>query len=147
MKYPVPQATFDDVNLILQLYEKRRDERMREARQWFAASFKPKSYEDFLAMCPPGSEQNASFRMVTSYWKMVSSFITGRVLNAELFFQSGRELLFCWERIRDVMPAIREANNNPIEWRNLETVATRYIEWWTAQAPGAYEAFSRRVRG
>ena len=86
-------------------------------------------------MCPPGSEQNASFRMVTSYWEMVSSFITGRVLNAELFFQSGRELLFCWERIRDVMPAIREANNNPIEWRNLETVATRYIEWWTAQAP------------
>ena len=147
MKYPVPQATFDDVNLILRLYDVRREDRMREARRWFAASFKPKSYDEFLAMCPPGSEQNASYRMITSYWEMVASFVTGRVLNAELFFQSGRELLFCWERIRELLPAIREANKNPIELRNLETVATRYIEWWIAQAPGAYEAFSRRVRG
>lgn len=147
MKYPVPQATFDDVNLILKLYEMRREDRMREARQWFAASFKPKSYEDFLASCPPGSEQNASFRMVTSYWEMVASFVASRVLNAELFFQSGRELLFCWERVRDLAPAIRKANNNPIEWKNFEAVAGRYIEWWTAQAPGAYEAFSKRVRG
>lgn len=147
MKYPVPQATFDDVNLILQLYEMRREDRMREARQWFAASFKPKSFDDFAALCPPGSEQNASYRMITSYWEMVSSFVTGRVLNAELFFQSGRELLFCWERIRELLPAIRAANKNPIELKNMEIVAGRYIEWWDGQAPGAYEAFSKRVRG
>ncbi len=100
MKHPVPQATFDDVTLLLRLYEMRRDDRMREARQWFAASFKPKTYEEFLSACPPGSEQNASYRMVTSYWEMVSSFVTAGVLNDELFFQSGRELLFCWERVR-----------------------------------------------
>lgn len=147
MKHLLPQATFDDVNLILKLYEMRRDARMRDARKWFAASFRPKSYEELLASCPPGSDQNASYRMVTSYWEMVSSFVTNGVLNAELFFQSGRELLFCWERLRDLVPAVRKANNNPIEWKNLEEVATRYIEWWTAQAPGAYEAFSTRVRG
>lgn len=147
MKYPAPQATFDDVNLILRLYEMRRDERMREARKWFAASFKPKSYEDYIASCPPGSEQNASYRMVTSYWEMAASFVTTGVLNAELFFQSGRELLFCWERVRDIVPAIREANGNPLELRNLQQVAERYIEWWGSHAPGAYEAFSRRIRG
>jgi hypothetical protein len=85
--------------------------------------------------------------MVTSYWEMVASFITTGVLNEEIFFQSGRELLFCWERIRDVLPAIRQANGNPIELRNLETVAGRFIDWWNTQAPGGYEAFSKRVRG
>ncbi len=147
MKTPVTPATFDDVNLILRLYDMRREDRLREARKWFAASFKPKSYDELIAICPPGSEQNASYRMVTSYWEMVASFVTSGVLNAELFFQSGRELLFTWERLRDLVPAVRKANNNPIEWRNLETVANRYIEWWSAQAPGAYEAFSKRIRG
>jgi hypothetical protein len=141
------RATFDDVNLILRLYELRRDERLREARQWFATSFKPTTYEELQAMCPPGSEQNASYRMVTSYWEMVSSFLTSGVLNETLFFQSGRELLFCWERVRDIAPAVREANGNPNEWKNLETAAGRFISWWNAQSPGAYEKFGKRVRG
>lgn len=147
MKYPLPQATFDDVNLVLRLYDLRRDDRMREARRWFGASFKVKTYEEFLATCPPGSEQNASYRMVTSYWEMVASFVTSGVLNAELFFQSGRELLFCWERVRDLLPSIRDVNRNPLELKNLQAVAERYIDWWNAAAPGAYDAFSKRVRG
>lgn len=147
MTQSAPPPTFDDVNLILRLYEMRRDDRMREARQWFAASFKPKSIEELQSLCPPGTEQNASYRMITSYWEMVASFVASGVLNAELFFQSGRELLYCWERVRDILPALRAANGNPLEWKNMETVAGRYIEWWKAHAPGAYEAFSKRVRG
>ena len=85
--------------------------------------------------------------MFTTYWEMVASFITSGVLNEELFFQSGRELLFCWERVRDVLPHIRELYKNPVELRNVETVAKMYIAWWNAEAPGAYDAFSRRVRG
>jgi hypothetical protein len=141
------KATFDDVNLILKLYDLRREDRMREARRWFVASFKARTLEEFAALCPPGSEQNASYRMMTTYWEMVASFIAGGVLNQELFFQSGRELLFCWERIRDILPQIRESYKNPGELRNLEAVAAAYIAWWNRHAPGAYDAFSRRVRG
>ena len=90
----VARATYDDVNLILRLYEMRRDDRLREARKWFTGSFKVKTFEEFTALCPPGSEPNASYRMVTTYWEMVASFLTSGVLNAELFYQSGRELLF-----------------------------------------------------
>jgi hypothetical protein len=143
----VPRATYDDVKLMLQLYEMRRDERMREARKWFSASFKIKTLDQLTALCPPGSEPNASYRMVTTHWEMVASFMTSGVLSQELFFESGRELLFCWERIRDLVPQIREANKNPIEFRNLETVAQAYIAWWNKLAPGAYQAFSARVRG
>ncbi len=141
------KATYDDVKLILQLYEMRREPRLREARRWFTASFKPKTYEDFTALCPPGSEPNASYRMVTTYWEMVASFLTSGVLNNELFYQSGRELLFVWERVRDIVPAIRESYKHPREMKNLEDAAASYIAWWNAQAPGAYEAFSKRIRG
>jgi hypothetical protein len=141
------KPTYDDVNLILKLYDMRREPRMREARRWFTGSFKAKSLDDFNALCPAGSDQHASYRMVTTYWDMVASFVTSGVLNDALFFQTGRELLFCWERVRDVLPHIRELYKNPIELRNLEAVAKGYIKWWNKQAPGAYEAFSRRVRG
>jgi len=140
------KPTYDDVNLVLKLYDMRREPRMREARRWFTGSFKARTLDDFNALCPAGSEQHASYRMVTTYWEMVASFLTSGVLNDELFFQTGRELLFCWERIRDLLPHIRETYGNPIEFRNLESAAQGYIKWWKKQAPGAYEAFSRRVR-
>ena len=139
--------THEDAKLLLQLYEMRREPRLREARRWFAASFRATTIEELMSLCPPGSEENASYRMVTSYWELVASFITSGVLHQELFFQSGRELLLVWERLRDILPEIRTANNNPLEYKNLELAATGFIEWWKIQAPGAYEAFSKRVRG
>jgi hypothetical protein len=141
------KPTYEDVNLVLKLYDMRREPRMREARRWFTGSFKAKSLDDFNALCPAGSEQHASYRMVTTYWEMVGSFVTSGVLNQELFFQTGRELLFCWERVRDLVPHVRGLYKNPIEFRNLEAAARAYIKWWNKEAPGAYDAFSRRVRG
>jgi hypothetical protein len=141
------RATYDDVNLMIKLYELRREERMREARVWFAASFKAKTFEEFQALCPPGSTENASFRMLVTYWDMAGSFITSGVLNAELFYQSGGEMLFVWERLRDLVPALREAFGNPLQYRNLELAATAFIAWWNTQSPGAYDLFSKRIRG
>jgi hypothetical protein len=147
MRSGIARPTFDDVRLIVQLYEMRREPRMREARRWFTASFKARTIQDLATLCPPGSEQSASYRMVTTYWEMVASFLTGGVLNADMFYQSGRELLFVWERVRDLVPAIREQYKHPLELKNLELAAAAYIEWWNSNAPGAYEAFSTRVRG
>jgi hypothetical protein len=140
------RATYDDAKLMLSLYEARREERMRKARAWFAGSFKPKSLEDFTALCPPGSDENASYRMVTTYWEMVASFITSGVLNQDLFFQSGRELLLVWERLREILPALREKNTDPFAYSNLETVATAYIAYLERRAPGTYAAFAARQR-
>ncbi len=142
-----PCATYEDVSLILRLYEMRRETKLREARDWFGKSFKVKTVDEFNQLCGPGSETNAYYRMVTSYWEMAASFITSGVLHQELFFDSGGELLFVWERIRDVLPALRQANKNPRSLKNLEQVAEAYIEWFKTNSPGAYEAFSQRVRG
>jgi hypothetical protein len=140
-------ATYEDVNLVLRLYELRREDRLRKARAWFAQSFKVRTLDEFNKLCPVGSDENAYFRMVITYWEMTASFITSGVLNQNLFFQSGRELLFVWERVRDVLPQVRENFKDPLAYRNLETVAQSFISWMKTQAPDAYTAFSNRVRG
>jgi hypothetical protein len=141
------RATYDDARLIVTLYETRREERMRKARAWFLASFRARSLDEMAALCPQGSDENASYRMVTSYWEMVASFLSSGVLNQELFFQSGRELLTIWERIRDIVPAIREQNSDPLAFSNLESVARDYVAYLERRSPGTYAAFSARHRG
>ena len=110
----IARPTYDDANLILQLYEMRRDTRMRDARQWYTASFRPKKWEDLATLVPGGSAENASYRMVISYWDMVASFIVTGVLNKELFFQSGRELLLVFERLKPVLPGTRKGSITPV---------------------------------
>jgi hypothetical protein len=140
-------ATYDDVGLILRLYELRREEKFRKAREWFTRSFKVRTVDELNAFCPPGSDENAYYRMVISYWEMVASFITSGVLCPELFFQSGREMLFVWERIRDLVPQLREIAKDPAILRNMEKVALSYIQWMKNDSPDSYAAFSARVKG
>ena len=136
--------THEDANLILRLYELRREERMRQARAWFTANFYVQNLADMQALCPIGSEENASMRMVTSYWDMVASFVATGVLNEELFFQSGRELLLVWIRIKPMLDEARKAFG-PVAWRNLEVVAERYIAYLESMAPGSYASFVARM--
>lgn len=141
------RPTYDDASLILRLYELRRDERMREARAWFTASFRPKTWEDLATLVPPGSVENASYRMVISYWDMVASFIVTGVLNKELFFHSGRELLLVYERLRIVLPGIREAYKDPSYMADLERIGLDFAAHMQAQSPDAYHAFVKRIAG
>jgi hypothetical protein len=140
------QATYDDVNLILKLFELRREERMRKARRDFARLKRCQSIAEFQAAYPQGSEIEESVRMVTSYWDMAASFVTSGVLNQELFLQSGGELLFTWEKIKDLVPEMRQAFNSPRHLSNMETVAKALIDNMNRGNPKAYEAFSARVK-
>ncbi|MFN2447217.1 MAG: DUF4760 domain-containing protein [Vicinamibacterales bacterium] len=141
-----PKPTYDDANLILRLYEMRRETRMRQARGWFVAQCKFTSYDELQKLTPGGSEENASYRMVVTYWDMVASFITTGVLHEELFFQSGRELLLVWERMREVMGEIREAQKDPHVYEHLEKVGTEFGEYYKRRSPEAYQAFLKRVK-
>ena len=138
-------ATYDDANLLLRLFELRREEKIRQARAWFNRNFKAANLEEFQKLCPTGSDENAYYRMVASYWDMASSFVTSGVLHRELFAQNSRELLFVWERIRDIVPLLRDSYKNPKYLKNLETVAAAMIE--DEKRQGSYETFSAMVRG
>jgi hypothetical protein len=140
------QATYDDVTLILRLYELRREERMRQARAWFGKFKPPSSVEEYMIACPPQSEHDAFFRMVVTYWDMAASFVTSGVLNRDLFLQSGNELLFVWEKVRDFVPSWRATASNPNILANLEAVAKEAIKRMNHSDPEAYKKFSERVR-
>jgi Domain of unknown function (DUF4760) len=139
-------ATYDDANLMLRLYDMRREERLRQARDWFTRNFHCATFEEFQKKCPPGSQENAFARQVITYWEMVASFITTGVLNEHLFFQSGMELLLVWERVREFIDDMRAAQKNPAAWKNLEMVATKYIQHLNHIDPETYPAFAARVR-
>ena len=141
------QATYDDANLLLRLYEMRREEKMREARAWFVANFKPKSMADIHQLCPPGSESNARMRMVSTYWDMAASFVTAGVLNADLFYANSREMLLVAIRLRPVLAEIRAAYKDPTFLANLETVAQQYSDHLNKVSPGTLDAFVARVGG
>ncbi|MGQ0733612.1 MAG: DUF4760 domain-containing protein [Acidobacteriota bacterium] len=140
-----PRPTYDDANLILKLYEMRRDERMRRARAWFTAQFKIRTWEEFQKLAPGGSDENASFRMVVTYWDMVGSFVTAGVLHKELFFQSGRELLLVWERIRHFLPSMRTQYKDPLLWSHLEAVGNEFAEHFKQRSGDGYDAFLKRI--
>ena len=142
----ISKPTYDDANLILRLYEMRREDRMRRARAWFTSQFKVKTWEELQKLAPGGSDENASYRMVVTYWDMVASFITTGVLHKELFFQSGRELLLVWERMRDVLPEVRQQYKDPNFWPHIETVGNEFAEYFKKRSPEGYEAFLKRVK-
>src|SRR5258708_5564605 len=141
------KATYDDVNLILKLYEIRREEKLRAARVWFSANFKCKTLEELNQICPPGSDTNAMARMVTSYWDMVASFVTAGVLNEALLFQSARELLVVYFRMSPLFEEIRSTYQDPAYLQNLETVGKSYVEFLERTNPETAKAIKARVGG
>lgn len=141
-------ATHEDVNTILRVFELRRDEKMRRARDWFFNTYKGvTSVASHQQLCPPRSEEDAYFRMVVSYWDMVASFMTSGVLNRELFFESGREMLIVWLRIEPVVPEVRTALRDPHAFTNLEQIARDYIDWLDARSPGHFDVWRTFVGG
>jgi hypothetical protein len=140
------QATYEDANLLLRLYEERREETLRKARAWFVSECKPKDFAHWQASCPPGSGMNAYFRMVTTYWELAASLVVSGILHPELFIQNSMEHLLVWERIKHIVPDLRKANNAPHQLRNLETLAGASAEWLAQQGEGVYESFVARFK-
>ena len=141
MKNP---PTYDDAHLILKLYDLRREEKLRAARKWFGATPAFASREQWLAVCPTGSDENAYYRMVTTYWEMAASFVVTGVLNQEAFFRGNNlELLLVWEKVKRMMPEIRQTN--PLSLKQVEEVAANYVKFLHEYAPGYYETFSGNI--
>ena len=140
------QATYDDANLLLRLYDLRREAKLRAAREWFGSSFRACPFEELEKNYPPGSEQNAYVRMVVGYWEMAASLITAGVLNEDLFFENNREMLLVWEKIKPLVHEVRERTKDPMAWSNLEKVAESFVKWLNKRSPEAYETWRGWVR-
>ncbi len=139
-------ATYDDANLVLRLYELRAAPGLREARKWFVANARFRTFEDLATLCPPGSQEDAYFRQVSTYWNMAAGFVASGVLHHELFFRSGREMLLVWIRLEPILGALRKSRRDPTAYEDLEHVARQFIEWMNRNAPGSFDSFVERLK-
>ncbi|HEV2065098.1 MAG TPA: hypothetical protein VGS00_11180 [Thermoanaerobaculia bacterium] len=114
--------TIDDANLVLRLYDLRREEKLRAAREWYRTKFCPLSVEDIKTLYQTPGEENTSFRMATTYWDMACSFVASGVLHPELFMQSGSESLMVWSRVEEFVPHIRKEMGVPWFLASIEKV-------------------------
>ena len=102
--------------LILKLYDLRREAVMREARNWFFA-FNPESFEDIQRAAM--GEHSAYLRMVTTYWDMACSFVNHGAIDAEMFNDANGEQVFVFAKLQPFLEQIRAATT-PTYMRHLE---------------------------
>jgi len=117
---PVPNH--HDAELILKLYDLRREPVMREARAYYASL--PPTEESFMAVLTnPTSKENSYVRQVVGYWEMAASFVVRGVLNAALAFDSLQEMYFVYAKIKPFLPLLRNKTNSPDFLINMEKFA------------------------
>jgi hypothetical protein len=137
------QVTNEQVNLMLRLYEDRREPKLREARDWFSANFHVKTAEDLIHICPPGSKENTYMRMVLGYWEMVASIVNRGLIDEEFFFESNGEQWAVFEQVRPVLAAWRAMFSSPNFLANLEEQSKRLEAWREKRSPGSNEAIRK----
>jgi hypothetical protein len=111
---------YESARLILELYNLRREAKMREARDfWF--TFSPETMEDYMAamMGPNGGY----VRMVSSYWEMASSLVLNGAIDPKMFNDANGEHLVVFSKLEGILPKLREMMGDPNIGKSLETVA------------------------
>ncbi len=98
------QVSYEQADLLLKLYDLRREAKLREARSWYLADFQANSPEELMQKYPPNSTQNAQMRMVIGYWEMACGFVNRGLIDDEMFFESNGEFWFVYEKIRPILP-------------------------------------------
>jgi len=140
------QVNYDEVNLMLRLYELRREPRLREARSWFVEHFHASSPEEVMQKYPQGSQENTYIRMVISYWDMVASIVNRNLINDELFFESNGEIWVVWDRMRAIVPTWRAAFRNQQLFAGIEETCKRLEAWRERRAPGSTAAMREMMK-
>ena len=114
---------YEDANLILKLYELRREEVMRKARDWFIMQFNPGSMQDFTEVMM--SDKGAYFRMVTSYWDMAASLVNHGAIDEQMFTDANGEYMIVYAKIEPFLAEMRTGMGSPQYLLNLEKLIMR----------------------
>jgi len=97
----------DEGSLILKLYELRREETMRKARNWYFAEFHPESVADFSAAM--FGEHSGHLRMVTTYWDMAAALVNNGAISMEMFNAANGEHIGVFAKLEPLLKEIRAA--------------------------------------
>jgi hypothetical protein len=103
-------ASHADAELILKLYDLRREPEMRKARKFMLEQFWPESVTDVNNIVAQfGGQENSWFRQVLGYWEMAASFVASGVLDGDLLLDSAGEMWFIYTKFKPLLADIRKA--------------------------------------
>src|SRR5215467_6842525 len=120
------KATAKDAQVLIQLYDLRREPVMRAARKFMVSEFWPQNYDEFKAVLTGyGTEQNAWFRQALTYWNMAAAMVLQGAVNEELFFATNGEPYFLWAKFGQYIPQSRNDHIDREFLVHLEKLASR----------------------
>jgi len=112
----------EEADLILKLYDLRREPVMREARNWFF-TFNPTSVDDVMDVM--FGEHSGHYRMVISYWDMACALVNSGAIDEKLFNETNGEHIFVYAKIEALIPQLREMFGAPEFLQNYEALIKR----------------------
>ena len=130
------KPTFEQGQTHLQIFEQRREARLRQARDWFFKNYIVENLNDVMRIAGPGTEGGTFAMMVLTYWEQACAFLNYGLLHEELFFETSGEFFGVWESVKPVIGEFREKFGNKQFLTNLEHVAQRYEKWIESRSPG-----------
>jgi len=139
------KPTSADAQLILQLYDLRREAEIRKARNWWLVTFWPDNAEDFMKVVSAmGTQENNWLRQASGYWSMSASLVLSGAINQELFLDpsvSG-EMFFIFAKVKPFLGELRTKLKNPRMFANIEKLinSTKQGREWLKYVEGQVAA-------
>jgi hypothetical protein len=140
------KPTHQQAQLQLQLFEQRREARLRQARDWFFKNYIVENIDDAMRIAAPGTEGGQFAMMVLTYWDQACAMLNYGLLHEDLFFETTGEFFGAWEIAKVVVPAVRERFQNPQYLGNLEKSAKRFEAWSEKRTPGHIAAMRQMMK-
>jgi|HubBroStandDraft_6_1064221.scaffolds.fasta_scaffold28204_5 hypothetical protein len=122
------QATYQDGDLLLKLYDLRREPVMREARA-FVVQFMPQSADDILKIMRSWDAKDGAYiRQVSGYWSMVASLVNHGVLSETLVYENCGEMYLLYAKFKPFLASVREGMGIPDYLKNIEKLVEASAE-------------------
>jgi hypothetical protein len=133
-------SSYESADLILKLYDLRREEVMRKAREWYTKEFHPQSAQDVVSILR--GEHSAYFRMVTSYWEMAASFVNNGAIDWKMFMKANPgEPVNVFVKLYPYLEELRSMFASKYD----DTQAFQHLEQVVMKMPRAQEQLAERV--
>jgi len=114
---------YEDANLILKLYELRREDVMRKARDWYIGQFNPDNVQEIADVLLGAT--GAYYRMVTTYWDMAASLVNHGAIDEQMFLDANGEHWVVFAKIEPFIEELRAKFGMPTSMQNLEKLVMR----------------------
>jgi hypothetical protein len=140
------KPTHEQAQLHLQVYDLRREARLRQARDWFFRNYIVEKFDDAMRVAAPGTEGGALAMMVLGYWEQACALLNYGLLHEDLFFETSGEFFGVWERVKPIVAEARKVFVNQHFLAHLERAANRFESWTESRSPGHIAAMRQFMK-